>query len=299
MDLRAGTRLAPHLEPPAHEFGPLPHPLQTEMSGGRPAPDHLLVNALPIVAHAQPELPRVETDLHRNLPRRSVAIGIAHTFVGDPIHLRADDRLQRPRCAVHDDVDRRSIRPVGGELITNRGERPDEVIFFVEQSQALHGVASVRGGPHSLLQRCLESLLGLPGLLGKESQRSVEQEQDSLKILQQRVVEVTRDAGSLGDTRVQCHLQLSSQLPETQLPGRPQQPREQGGAQRAKPVRLIHRGRNGEIQRRARLVPDTAVIGSHDAEAIGPGRQVGVERLAAIAGFLPVVVCTLPACSGT
>jgi hypothetical protein len=83
-----------------------------------PGPDHLLVNALPIVAHAQPQLPRVETDLQRNLPRHSVAIGIAHSFVGDLIHLRADDLLQRPRCAVHDDVDRRSIRPVGGELIT-------------------------------------------------------------------------------------------------------------------------------------------------------------------------------------
>ena len=64
----------------------------------------------------------------------------------------------------------------------------------------------------------------------------------------------------------------------------------EGGAERAKPVRLIHRGRNGEIQHRARLVPDTAVIGSHDAEAIGLGRQVGVERLAAVAGFLPVAV---------
>ena len=168
------------------------------MSRGRSAPNHLLVNALSIVAHAQPELPRVETDLQRNLPSRSVAIGIAHSFVGDPIHLRrtigfsgrgvpsmtistgvrfAPSAANSSPMAVRTGRGHRLRRTVAGPV--RRCERP----WWPPQ-------------PAATLS---ESLLGLQGLVGKESQRPVEQEQDSLKILQQCVVEITRDAGSLGE----------------------------------------------------------------------------------------------------
>ena len=76
-------------------------PCKPKCPAGGLVRDHLLVNALPIVAHAQPQLPRVE-------------------------------------------------------LITNRGERPDKVIFFVEQSQALHA-AEAKGRLETALQQAVRA----------------------------------------------------------------------------------------------------------------------------------------------
>ena len=222
-------------------------PCKPKCPAGRAAPNHLLVNALSIVAHAQPELPRVETDLQRNLPRHGVAIGITHAFVGDPIHLRGDDRLQGPRCAVDDDVNRRCIRPVRGELITNGSECPDEVIASSNSRRPCTALRATVVAPTACCNAVSSRCLASPGCSGRSPQRSVEQEQDSLKILQQRVVQITRDAGPLVETRIQGHLELSSQLPETQLPGRPQQPRQQARRRTLEPARLIHRRRNREI----------------------------------------------------
>src|SRR5215469_3175719 len=60
-----------------------------------------------------------------------------------------------------------------------------------------------------------------------------------------------------------------------------------------KPVRLIPRRRNHEVQRRAFFVPQSAVVGGHDTEAIVAWRQVRVLRLAVVDDFLPVAVLAL------
>src|SRR5262249_58591410 len=71
---------------------------------------------------------------------------------------------------------------------------------------------------------------------------------------------------------------------------RPQQRRERGDAQRAEPPRLPVRWCNGELERRALLVPDAAVVRGDDAEAIAARIEVGVESLPPIAGVVPVAI---------
>ncbi len=53
---------------------------------------------------------------------------------------------------------------------------------------------------------------------------------------------------------------------------------------------LVVSGRNREVQGRAFLVPHAAVVAGDHAKAILARRKIGVERLPAIAGVLPVAI---------
>src|SRR4030095_16043939 len=75
--------------------------------------------------------------------------------------------------------------------------------------------------------------------------------------------------------------------PETPPPGRPQQPRKHGDAQGAKPVRLIHRGRDGEIQHRARLVPHAIVVRRRDVKPVVTRREIRIAYRALVDDISP------------
>ncbi len=79
---------------------------------------------------------------------------------------------------------------------------------------------------------------------------------------------------------------------QAQAVQRPQGSDECRDAQGAEPIRLPVRGSDEELERRALLVPDAAVVRGDHAETVVAGVEVAVERLAAIAGLLPVGVST-------
>ena len=56
------------------------------------------------------------------------------------------------------------------------------------------------------------------------------------------------------------------------------------------PDGLVVGRRDRKIQERARFVPHAAVVGCYDAEAVVAGRKIGIERLPAIAGVLPIAI---------
>ena len=91
----------------------------------------------------------------------------------------------------------------------------------------------------------------------------MEPEQKSLKTLQQRVVQVARDACALTYPSVQGPIELVRELPDTESVGGEEQGQEGDDAQHAEPVRLVPHRRNHEIQRRAFLVPYAAVVAGH------------------------------------
>ena len=61
-------------------------------------------------------------------------------------------------------------------------------------------------------------------------------------------------------------------------------------AEGAKPVRLVVRGSDGEIQLGRRFVPDAVTVGRDHAKGILPRRQIRVEGLPARTGIVPVTV---------
>jgi hypothetical protein len=75
IDLRAKIDPGPDVQRSAHDFSPLTHSGQPEVSGGL-LPHNLVVNPLSVIADAQAELPLVVTDLHDDPFRLRVADGV-------------------------------------------------------------------------------------------------------------------------------------------------------------------------------------------------------------------------------
>src|SRR6476469_10295011 len=103
-------------------------------------------------------------------------------------------------------------------------------------------------------------------------------------------MEVPSDSCALTHARLQGHIELVRELPDTKLINHPEQEQEKNQNGQAEPRGLVEGRGDGEIQQGAFLVPHSAVIRGHQAEAVGAWREVRVDRLATVAGILPIVV---------
>src|SRR5579871_677221 len=117
-------------------------------------------------------------------------------------------------------------------------------------------------------------------------------QEHAVEALQQGVMQVARDAGALGNTRVQGSLEIPSDLPQAQQIECPEKSSNSHKTERAEPGGLPVGRRNREVERCTLLVPHAAVVARDDAEAILAGRKVIVEGLTAVADVLPSSIVT-------
>ncbi len=103
LDVRAGIELVPDLQMSAHNFCPLSHSRQPEVSGVLTLHD-LLVNALSVIKDTQTELQFVVSDLHCDPSRLRVAKGIAQRFAPDAVGLVPHERVQAARHAFYFEI---------------------------------------------------------------------------------------------------------------------------------------------------------------------------------------------------
>ena len=90
----------------------------------------------------------------------------------------------------------------------------------------------------SLLDRAVQLLFRLNRAFRQQLGSSLETKQQAMEALQQRVVQLSRDACALADTRIQRHLELMTQLPNTPPVDRPQQSEERD-AHRARETKFV------------------------------------------------------------
>ena len=69
----------------------------------------------------------------------------------------------------------------------------------------------------------VQSFLGLRWMLVQQMDSALQEEQNAVKALQQRVVQIAGDTGTLADALLQSHIELLRQLPQPQLIECPQQ----------------------------------------------------------------------------
>ena len=74
--------------------------------------------------------------------------------------------------------------------------------------------------------RVIKPLPGFVWTLGQEFRNRLEPEQQALKTLQQSVVQFARDARALAHPRLQGHIELVRELPDTKLISGPEQGQE-------------------------------------------------------------------------
>ena len=173
-----------------HDFCPLTHSWQPEVSGGLTL-HGVLVNALPVITDAQAKVPFVVSDLHSDPPRLRVTEGVAQRFAGDPICLVPHDRIQTPRRAFYFEInDRRFARSaVLREFFCKGSYCVGKIIGFEgRRAQPLHSVTTFGNRLSRLLNRVIKPLPGFVWTLGQEFRSRLEPEQQALKTLKQSVV---------------------------------------------------------------------------------------------------------------
>src|SRR5262245_12893609 len=108
--------------------------------------------------------------------------------------------------------------------------------------------------------------------------------------LQQGVVQVMGDARAFGEPFFKLPVELRRDPAHTPPISRPDQSGYRSGAEQCKPPGLVEGGGNGELNRRALLIPHPIIIASNDSKSILPWRQVVVKRGATGPRFLPILI---------
>ena|ERR1700683_145379 len=149
---------------------------------------------------------------------------IAQRLARDLVDLVTHDRVQSPRCAsdIHLQSDRCMATAFGSELLAESRDGLSQVIALDRRgAQSLHGLPSLGNGLRRLINRALKDPLGLGRTCWEVLANRLESEQQSLKALQQCVVQVTRDARALGHTLLEARVETFRDLMQAQLIERP------------------------------------------------------------------------------
>src|SRR5678816_2164873 len=104
----------------AHDFCPLTHSWQAEVSGAQTL-HGVLVNALPVITDAQAKVPFVVSNLHCDPSRLCVTKGVSQRFASDAVCLVAHDGTQTARGTFYLEINDRSFPGSGvlGEFFSN------------------------------------------------------------------------------------------------------------------------------------------------------------------------------------
>ena len=97
-----------------------------------------------------------------------------------------------------------------------------------------------------------------------------------MKALQQRVVELARDAGALSDTPLERHLEFMLHAAYVGPVCRPEQRHNRGRAYSEKPSGPVEGRKYRDADRRPGGVPDAIAVGGDEVERISARRQVGI-----------------------
>ena len=224
----------------------------------------------------------LEPQLERDLRRRRMADGVGDRLLPDAQQLVVDlGRVfaRRPDHRRHEPDARVADRPLA-ELAQHRRQ-----VGRLEQRRAQVGdrlacVAHV--GLHvtpDAEQLLLRRRRGRVEVLGD----GVELQRDADQALEQRVVDLAAQPRAFRERQREL-------LPDQAQPDAPRAPdHQQSGRrnQRREPPRLIERGLDREAPRDRRRLPRAVLAAGVDLEAIGSGRQVGIESRAPGAGIDP------------
>ena len=164
--------------------------------------------------------------------------GVPQGFRRNPVDLVTHDRAQISRVSLDSDTECRSgfNTRSGRELVAKRPDRRREVVAFDgRRPQALHCVAPFGDRASSGFNRTIQFLFRLCRPLLQKLRHNLEPQQQPVEALQQCVVQLPGDSCPLPHARLEGHVELVMQLPDTQLVTRPQQRHKHSRARTAKP----------------------------------------------------------------
>src|SRR5262249_28166950 len=118
-------------------------------------------------------------------------------------------------------------------------------------------------------------------------------QQNPVCALKQSVVKVPCNPCALAHAGLERQVELMLQLPDTPQVHRPQQRQQDARAESAKPIRLVVRWGNGELDGISLLVPNATVVARHHAKPVGAWCEIGVLCMSHVDYLFPVMILPL------
>ena len=211
--------------------------------------------------------------------------GIAYRLVADGADIVLHDGVQRACGAARRHRDRRTVRP---SILRHAPDRRGEIVRVqVGRAQRVEGRPRFL---HRLVQPSREPLeiAARPGRIVQVRDGVAGDHPTALDRLDESVVQLSRQAGAFRQPLVEAGCELRGDPPDVQAVEERERTGERGDDQRAEPRRLVPGRQDRERQGRAGLVPHAVVVAGEDAEAVGAGLEIRVERRAALAHVVPL-----------
>src|SRR5262245_61663640 len=228
------------------------------------------MNPLTVVSNAHSKRSFAVSNLSLDAMGTGVVERVSECFARDAIHFVANNRIQV--ACLSFDYQLKSCRILSGQFFTERSDRFSQVVRGSGGiSQTIDRFASLRDRVIGSLERLCELVLGFPRR--QEVVHDLQPKHQSLKTLEQRVMQLARNARALGDALVQSSVEFASKLSQAKLIKRPEQRQRGGENQRAEPGRLIVGRRDDEVDRAARLIPGAIPGRCNHLESVRTGRQ--------------------------
>ncbi len=274
-------------------LGAFAHTGQTPVTGAIAAGQDVRVDAHAIVSDADAKKFLTIGDFRFNIFGVSVGEGVAQSFADDAIDFVADDGIERPGRALFENIESGRVSPdvrdgkLTAESVHGLGE-----IFIDERSGAnvVNGVATFDDGLLGAGEGAIEALNSLIGIGGKQIAGALEMQHQTLKTLQQRVVQFAGDAGAFREALLVLEVEARGDLLDVALIGEPNDDTGEERGEQEKPFGLIKLRNDIDGQGRAGFTPDAVTIGGDDAESVGAGTEIGIDGVAGGGGFAPIAI---------
>src|ERR1700678_4303780 len=157
-------------------------------------------------------------------------------------------------------------------------------------AQVLHCIPSLGEGLITLVENTVECSLRFLRTLRQHVLRRLQVEQQSLKTLQQGVVQFAGNTGALAQAFLNPHIKLPGDLVKPQAIQEPCEASQCNYGRQLKPPCLPESRLNPEGYIRLGAVPQTVAVGGYHPESVGAGSEVGVDDPAGRDRLTPALV---------
>src|ERR1700687_5055907 len=171
----------------------------------------LRVDALSVVPDSQPKLPFIIPNFHFYLARLCVPECISQRLTRNPVDFISEYWMQVPWGAFHRYLTDGGIPVgfIGREFFSECGYSHGKIVGHDRGgAQPLHSIPALCDRLSGLIDSALQCLPRFLRTLRQQVSRRLKTQQQSMKTLQQRIVQVPCDTCSLADAGFQAHVEL-------------------------------------------------------------------------------------------
>src|SRR5580700_5518767 len=239
---------------------------------------NLRFDSLSIIAYAHTKLAIIVSNFSLDPTCPRMLKGVSQNLARNQADFVARERTQDFSLTFHCQLEDWciSVRIQRARQFLTCGREPLRQVHLAphRRAQMLNSTSTLGNGIFGRAERVVQNLRCLVRPARQHVASSLKLNHQSVQILQQGVMEFSRDACPLVYTRLQTCGELLLELMQPELIERPEQSQKCGHTQNAEPSGLVVRRRDGEIQECAGLVPHAAVVGGGHAKNVISRRQV-------------------------